>query len=108
MRMSEAFFALTVWRGTQQPTRAMPHAPLPQGLVVLAWRCMASMSDTCSLVHTAGCLRGWPTIPMEPIVHNYYNMELGWYLHLMLKHVLGERRAARGGGAALGRADWRA
>lgn len=29
-------------------------------------------------------------IPVEPNVLKYYNVELGWYLHLMLKHPLGE------------------
>jgi hypothetical protein len=36
-------------------------------------------------------------IPVEPVVLKYYNLELGWYLHLILKHPLGEHRVLPGG-----------
>lgn len=58
-------------------------------LLVAGWQCLYSVSSYCGLHNTLGCLQGWPLIPVEPNVHKYYNIELGWYLHLMLKHVLG-------------------
>jgi ceramide synthetase len=58
-------------------------------LLVTGWQCLYSVSGYCGLHNTTGCLQEWPLIPIEPNVHKYYNIELGWYLHLMLKHVLG-------------------
>lgn len=58
-------------------------------LLAVGWQCLLSVSQQCSLQDTSGCLRGWPLIPISNSVHKYYNLELGWYLHLMLKHPLG-------------------
>jgi hypothetical protein len=77
-----------------------PHPPRPrhlplvlvlQLLLVVGWQSLGSVSHACSMRDTSGCLRGWPLIPIQPNVHKYYNLELGWYLHLMLKHPLGEQ-----------------
>lgn len=62
------------------------HAQL---LLFVGWQCLISVSDYCSISDSSGCLRNWPMIPVEPGVLKYYNLELGWYLHLMLKHPLG-------------------
>lgn len=61
-----------------------------QLLLVVGWQCLLSVSSYCSIQDTSGCLRNWPMIPVEANVLKYYNVELGWYLHLMLKHPLGE------------------
>ncbi|WIA09713.1 hypothetical protein OEZ85_009097 [Tetradesmus obliquus] len=58
-------------------------------LLVAGWQCLFSVREYCGLHNTAGCLRNWPLIPVEANVHKYYNIELGWYLQLMLKHVMG-------------------
>jgi len=63
-----------------------------QLLLVVGWQCLLSVSSYCSIQDTSGCLRNWPMIPVEANVLKYYNVELGWYLHLMLKHPLGEFR----------------
>lgn len=47
------------------------------------------MLSECNIWQTGGCVRNWPLIPMDIYVVRYYNAELGWYLHLMLKHSLG-------------------
>eukprot|EP00878_Enallax_costatus_P008215 GHUV01008588.1.p1 GENE.GHUV01008588.1~~GHUV01008588.1.p1 ORF type:complete len:229 (+),score=38.29 GHUV01008588.1:561-1247(+) len=60
-----------------------------QLVLVASWQCLYSVSSYCGLHNTVGCLQGWPLLPIEPNVHKYYNIELGWYLHLMLKHMLG-------------------
>ena len=31
---------------------------------------------------------GWPNLPTEPEVRRYYQLELAWYLHMLLKPVL--------------------
>jgi hypothetical protein len=61
-----------------------------QLLLAAGWQCLISVRDYCSIADSSGCLRNWPMIPVEPGVLKYYNLELGWYLHLMLKHPLGE------------------
>jgi hypothetical protein len=61
-----------------------------QTLLVAGWQCLFSVKEYCGLHDTVGCLRNWPLIPVEANVHKYYNVELGWYLQLMLKHVMGE------------------
>lgn len=61
-----------------------------QLLLVVGWQCLLSVSDYCSIADSSGCLRNWPLIPVEANVLKYYNVELGWYMHLMLKHPLGE------------------
>jgi len=58
-------------------------------LVVMGWRLLLEASDVCGLRSFSGCFINWPLIPVDPRVNAYYNLELGWYLHLMLKHVLG-------------------
>jgi hypothetical protein len=65
-----------------------------QLLLVVGWQCLFSVSDVCSIADTSGCLRNWPMIPVQHSVLKYYNIELGWYLQLMLKHPLGESAAA--------------
>eukprot|EP00775_Hariotina_reticulata_P003119 gene3119-3397_t len=55
----------------------------------MGWQCLYSVRSVCGLHNTLGCLRHWPLIPIEPSIYKYYNIEMGWYLHLMLKHVLG-------------------
>lgn len=57
-------------------------------LLVCGWHALLLL-DECNLVETRGCVRGWPLLPMDIFVVRYYNLELGWYLHLMLKHSLG-------------------
>lgn len=57
-------------------------------LLVLGWRALNLLND-CSWLQSDGCMRGWPLIPMDIYIVRYYNVELGWYLHLMLKHTLG-------------------
>eukprot|EP00882_Tetradesmus_deserticola_P022470 GHRQ01024382.1.p1 GENE.GHRQ01024382.1~~GHRQ01024382.1.p1 ORF type:complete len:223 (+),score=41.14 GHRQ01024382.1:41-670(+) len=64
-------------------------------LLVAGWQCLFSVGDHCGLHSTAGCLRNWPLIPIEANVHKYYNVELGWYLQLMLKHVMGEQHCTQ-------------
>jgi len=60
-------------------------------LLAAGWSVLASLpaERACGVFDDAGCLRGWPVIPVEPRVLAYYNAELGWYGHLMLKHALG-------------------
>jgi hypothetical protein len=60
-------------------------------LLAAGWRVLASLppENACGVLNTTGCLRGWPLIPITPAVKAYYNAELGWYAHLMLKHALG-------------------
>jgi hypothetical protein len=76
-------------------------------LLVVGWQCLLSVSDVCSLRDTSGCLRGWPLMPIPHNVHKYYNLELGWYLHLMLKHPLGAPLAGSGVWAPRARAPQR-
>ncbi|KAI8474949.1 MAG: TLC domain-containing protein [Monoraphidium minutum] len=57
-------------------------------LLMCGWRALFKL-DACNILVTSGCVRGWPLIPMDIFVVRYYNLELGWYLHLMLKHSLG-------------------
>jgi hypothetical protein len=57
-----------------------------------------TLLNECNVLSTLdGCVRNWPMIPMAPYIVRYYNAELGWYLHLMLKHTLGARGPARSG-----------
>jgi hypothetical protein len=55
----------------------------------MGWRLLLESSDICGLRSVSGCFINWPLIPIDPKVNAYYNLELGWYLHLMLKHALG-------------------
>ena len=44
----------------------------------------------CRLFNMGGCIRGWPVhVRNPPEAKHYYWVELGWYIHLTLKHVLG-------------------
>jgi hypothetical protein len=70
------------------PTHTHTRTP-PQLLLFTGWQCLSAVSNYCGLHNTGGCLAGWPLIPVESHVLKYYNIELGWYLHLMLKHALG-------------------
>jgi hypothetical protein len=60
-------------------------------LLIFGWRVLAALPPqrACLVGNASGCLRGWPLIPLTPPVKAYYNAELGWYAHLMLKHALG-------------------
>jgi hypothetical protein len=60
-------------------------------LLVAGWRVLAALppQHACMIGNTSGCLQGWPMIPLTTPVKAYYNAELGWYAHLMLKHALG-------------------
>ncbi|EFN55716.1 hypothetical protein CHLNCDRAFT_52373 [Chlorella variabilis] len=42
----------------------------------------------CWFLNTSTCLVGWPNLPTEPEVRRYYQLELAWYLHMLLKPVL--------------------
>jgi ceramide synthetase len=55
---------------------------------VCGWRALALL-DRCNVLVSDGCVKGWPLVPMQMFTVRYYNAELGWYLHLMLKHTLG-------------------
>lgn len=44
----------------------------------------------CRLFNMGECIRGWPVrVVSPPEAKHYYWAELGWYIHLTLKHVLG-------------------
>ncbi|GAB4823050.1 hypothetical protein N2152v2_010096 [Parachlorella kessleri] len=43
----------------------------------------------CWFLSTDTCLRGWPLHPVPQAIRLYYNAELAWYLHLLLKPVFG-------------------
>ncbi|GLI58824.1 hypothetical protein VaNZ11_000588 [Volvox africanus] len=45
----------------------------------------------CGLFNTLGCFTGWPnaTGPRDSSITFYHNVELGWYLHYLVKHHLG-------------------
>lgn len=43
----------------------------------------------CRLWSLGECLRGWPHVKVPPAIILYYKVELGWYIHLLLKHVMG-------------------
>ncbi|EFJ50996.1 hypothetical protein VOLCADRAFT_103628 [Volvox carteri f. nagariensis] len=45
----------------------------------------------CGLWNTLGCFAGWPnaTGHRHSSISLYHNVELGWYLHYLLKHSLG-------------------
>lgn len=78
----------------------LPH-PSSQLLLICGWRAL-TLLDECSVFNSIGCVRNWPLIPMKLFVVRYYNAELGWYLHLMLKHSLGERQGRPGARCRLG------
>lgn len=42
----------------------------------------------CWFLSTHSCFTGWPFHPVSPAVRLYYNAELAWYCHLLLKPVL--------------------
>lgn len=58
-------------------------------LLVCGWRAITLLNECNVLSSIDGCVRNWPLIPMDGYIVRYYNAELGWYLHLMLKHSLG-------------------
>ena len=44
----------------------------------------------CSLFSMEGCIRGWPFhVRNPPQAKHYYWVEVGWYIHLTMKHFLG-------------------
>ncbi len=62
---------------------------------------------TCGLMNTRGCFRDWPSGTDADVggqrdptgaIALYHNVELGWYLHYLIKHHLG---GCRVGWAAL-------
>jgi hypothetical protein len=67
-----------------------PSPPQPQMLATFGWQCLHSVRSTCSIVDSVGCVASWPLIPIPPMIQAYYNVELGWYLQLMVKQHLGE------------------
>ncbi len=70
--------------GTCLPTSASPHSPYNHRAVVEG-------HGSCGLSGTADCFRGWPGSAgaRHPTVALFYNVELGWYLHYLIKHELG-------------------
>ncbi|GLC44142.1 hypothetical protein PLESTB_000924800 [Pleodorina starrii] len=46
---------------------------------------------SCGLLNTKGCFVGWPNAvgPRHSSVTSYHVVELGWYLHYLIKHPLG-------------------
>lgn len=42
----------------------------------------------CTFLDTRACLAGWPNLAADPAVTAYYQLELAWYLHMLLKPVL--------------------
>lgn len=58
-------------------------------LATFGWQCLHSVRSTCSIVDSVGCVASWPLIPIPPMIQAYYNVELGWYLQLMVKQHLG-------------------
>lgn len=77
-----------------RPTAHTAPKTTNQVLLFCGWRALSLLHE-CSVANMDGCVRGWPGVPMRRYVVRYYNAELGWYLHLMLKHALG---APAGGG----------
>lgn len=62
------------------------------GLVFLGWSwyLLQHHNGGCTLKpDSSACLRNWPLLPLNSATRFYYNMELGWYLQLLLKHHLG-------------------
>jgi hypothetical protein len=49
---------------------------------------MLRKNGGCWFLNTDTCLAGWPNIVAEPEVARYYQLELAWYLHMLLKPVL--------------------
>ncbi|KAK9803473.1 hypothetical protein WJX73_005686 [Symbiochloris irregularis] len=58
-------------------------------LAIWAWSAASQGNPACRLWSLGECLRGWPLVPMPSEIVLYYNVELGWYIHLLLKHVVG-------------------
>jgi hypothetical protein len=85
------------WQDNRASRRLFPRpsaARPPQLLLVCGWQALLLL-DECNVLQTRGCVRGWPLLPMDIWVVRYYNLELGWYMHLMLKHSLGEAHRGR-------------
>ncbi|KAL4436971.1 hypothetical protein ABPG75_004110 [Micractinium tetrahymenae] len=49
---------------------------------------MLRRNGGCTFFNTSSCLAGWPNLPADPAVKLYYNFELAWYCHMLLKPVL--------------------
>ncbi|KAL4430548.1 hypothetical protein ABPG77_005788 [Micractinium sp. CCAP 211/92] len=49
---------------------------------------MLRRNGGCTFLNTSTCLLGWPNLPADPAVKLYYNLELAWYCHMLLKPVL--------------------
>lgn len=57
-------------------------------MLAAAARAMLRHNGGCSFFNTAPCLAGWPSIGAAPQVVKYYQLELAWYLHMLLKPLL--------------------
>jgi len=57
-------------------------------MLVSATYIMLYRNGGCWFANTASCMAGWPDHVMDPAVALYYNAELAWYTHLLLKPVL--------------------
>jgi hypothetical protein len=57
-------------------------------MLAAAAHAMLRNNGGCSFFNTAPCLAGWPSISTAPAVVRYYQLELAWYLHMLLKPLL--------------------
>jgi hypothetical protein len=58
-------------------------------MAISAVALMISQNGGCSFDDTDACFAQWPAQGMTHAVYIYYNAEIAWYLHLLLKPVLG-------------------
>lgn len=58
------------------------------GMLAAALWVMLRRNGGCTFIDTSTCLPGWPNLPADPAVKLYYNLELAWYCHMLLKPVL--------------------
>lgn len=58
--------------------------------VIVSWSMYVMLEENggCWFLSTHSCFTGWPFHPVSPAVRLYYNAELAWYCHLLLKPVL--------------------
>lgn len=49
---------------------------------------MMHRNGHCTFTTPQPCLEGWPNHSINPLVKLYFNLELAWYVHLLLKNFL--------------------
>lgn len=58
-------------------------------MLSLAFFVMMKRNGRCWFGNVEKCIVGWPIHDIDPATALYYNLEMAWYGHLLLKPVLG-------------------